>query len=113
MVEFKTNPDGGRRLAEWTERLRDLSGGALPKGCGFDMEKLLNERYASLPAAERRRIGRKYGARLTVVPSTVVDGGAVLYSNGSFKLLVLGDADDSSQRGRLGATCASSRRRDP
>lgn len=92
VVEFKTNPDGGRLLTEWTARLADLSGGALPKGRGFEMETLLNERFASLDAAERRRIGQKYGATYAVLPSAAEDDGGVLYRNRSFKLVILGTA---------------------
>jgi hypothetical protein len=89
IVEFKTDPDGAEYLAEWLVRLRDLAGGSLPNGRGFENLKLLNEAFAALPPASLIVIGAKYHARYAVLPATSAADFEVLYQNEQYRLVEL------------------------
>lgn len=87
IVDFKNNPDGGRKMAEWFERLKDLSGGRLPKGRGFENRDLLNEAYDRLTAEQLRTISRKYRAGFAVVSSKNDLPFEVLYRNQRYQVV--------------------------
>jgi hypothetical protein len=89
VVEFKINPDGGQRLGEWYERLRDVGGGTLPQLKGFANARALNTAYGSLTAAQLRALGRKYGAAYALLPATSTADFPVLYQNQDYKLVQL------------------------
>jgi len=69
IADFKNNPDGGRGMVEWFDRLKDLSGGSLPEGRGFDNRDLLNQAYDGLSAEQLKAISDKYKAEYAVVSS--------------------------------------------
>ncbi len=89
IVEFKTDPDGAEYLAEWLVRLRDLAGGSLPNGRGFENLKLLNDAFAALPPASLIEIGAKYHARYAVLPASSAVNFEVLYQNEEYRLVGL------------------------
>jgi hypothetical protein len=89
VVEFKTDPDGAEYLAEWLVRLRDLAGGSLPNGRGFENLKLLDEAFAALPPASLIAMGAKYHARYAVLPASSAANFEVLYQNEQYRLVGL------------------------
>ena len=87
--EFKINPDGPQYLSEWYERLRDLSGGELPKGKGFANNRLLNQAYASLSEEGLIALGKKYNAEFAVLPKSSAVQTNVIFENQSYKVVEL------------------------
>jgi len=87
--DFKTNPDGPQLLAEWYERLRDLAGGTLPQGKGFQNLAPLNQAYASLSTEQLLEIGKKYGAKYALIPQKSAAQLEVIYENDSFRVVLL------------------------
>ncbi|MDQ3649727.1 MAG: hypothetical protein M3458_05485 [Acidobacteriota bacterium] len=104
VAEFKINPDGARYLTEWFERLRDLSGGTLPGGHGFQNNSLLNQSFASLSRDQLTALGEKYRAAYAVLPKSSPANLEVIYENKQFRVVKLpGVATAISVRGRLRA----------
>ncbi len=87
--DFKNNPDGALYLTEWFERLRDLAGGKLPEGRGFDNRQLLNRAYAALSAEQLVEIGKKYGAEYAVLPRTSKTELEIVHQNDGYRLVKL------------------------
>jgi hypothetical protein len=87
--DFKNNPDGALYLTEWFERLRDLAGGKLPEGRGFDNRQLLNRAYAALSAEQLVEIGKKYGAGYAVLPRASKAGFEIIHQNNGYRLAKL------------------------
>jgi hypothetical protein len=89
IADFKNNPDGGLYQAEWFERLRDLAGGQLPNGRGFENRQLLNRAYAALSAEQLVEIGKKYRARFAVLPKASKANLEVVHQTDGFRLVKL------------------------
>jgi hypothetical protein len=89
LVEFKINPDGALNMAEWFERLRDLSGGQLPTERGLKNRKPLNRAFATLSAEQLRALGEKYHARYAVLPKGSGVELDTLYKNEGYRLVRL------------------------
>lgn len=89
IVEFKTDPDGAEYLAEWLVRLRDLAGGSLPDGRGFENIELLNKAFAALPPASLIAIGERYHAKYAVLPASSAVDFEVLHRNEQYRLVRL------------------------
>lgn len=89
VVEFKINPDGALNMAEWFQRLRDMSGGQLPTERGLKNRKPLNRAYASLNAEQLRELGKKYNARYAVLPKASMVELDTLYKNEGYRLVRL------------------------
>lgn len=89
VVEFKLNPDGALNQAEWFARLRDLSGGALPKERGFDNRKPLDRAYGKLSEEQLRALSVKYNADYAVLPQTSNTKFDVLYQNDDYRVVKL------------------------
>jgi hypothetical protein len=87
--DFKNNPDGALHLTEWFERLRDLAGGKLPEGRGFDNRQLLNRAYAALSAEQLVEIGKKYGAEYAVLPRASKAELEIIHQNDGYRLVKL------------------------
>jgi hypothetical protein len=87
--DFKNNPDGALYLTEWFERLRDLSGGKLPEGCGFENRQLLNRAYAALSAEQLVEVGKKYGAEYAVLPRASKAELEIIHQNEGYRLVKL------------------------
>jgi hypothetical protein len=89
VADFKNNPDSGMYLAEWFERLRDLAGGTLPRGRGFENRQLFNQAYAALSAEQLIEVGKKYGAEYAVLPKASKAGFEVIFKNDGYRLVKL------------------------
>jgi hypothetical protein len=89
IVEFKINPDGASFMAEWFDRLRDLSGGRLPHERGLKNRKPLNKAYADLNREQLISLGQKYGARYAVLPKDSKVEFEVLHQNEAYRLVIL------------------------
>lgn len=89
VADFKNNPDSGLYLAQWFERLRDLAGGTLPEGCGFENRQSLNKAYTGLSAEQLIEIGKKYGAEYAVLPKASKADFEVVYQNNGYRLTQL------------------------
>jgi hypothetical protein len=89
IVEFKVNPDGAFYLAEWYERLRDLTGGRLANERGLRNRRPLNKAYAELNAEQLRTIAQKYNTRYAILPKDSYTDFEKLYENGAFRLVKL------------------------
>lgn len=92
VVEFKVNPDGGAGLAQWEQRLRDVTAAALPPGStrrGVASE--LDLAYARISQADVRKLQHEYGVRTAVVPTTSAVQGRVLYQNSEYRVIALDD----------------------
>lgn len=89
VADFKNNPDGALHLAEWFERLRDLSGGELPQGRGFENQPLLNQAFAKLSNSALITLGEKYHARYAVLPKSSATKFAAIYQNDEYRLVEL------------------------
>jgi hypothetical protein len=89
VVEFKINPDGGQFLAQWYERLKDLSGGALPTVRGLAARRPLDRAFAGLDETQMLTLARKYNARAAVLPSSSKASFPVLYQNKGFRVVEL------------------------
>ncbi len=89
VADFKNNPDGALYLAEWFGRLRDLAGGKLPEGRGFENRQLLNRAYAALSVEQLIEVGRKYGAGYAVLPKASKADFEVIHQNDGFRLVKL------------------------
>ncbi len=85
--DFKNNPDGALYLTEWFERLRDLAGGKLPEGRGFENRQLLNRAYAALSAEQLVEVGKKYNAKYAVLPRTSKAELEVVHQNEGYWLV--------------------------
>ena len=89
VAEFKIDPDGGIRLQQWYERLRDLAGGDLPHERGLKNEPLMNRAYARLTREQLLALARKYGAGCAVLPTTSDFRENVLYENARYRVVRL------------------------
>jgi hypothetical protein len=89
VAEFKLNPDGAMYLAEWFERLRDLAGGELPAGRGFENRKLLNKAFAKLNNEQLLALSGKYNAAYAVLPKDSKSAFDVLYQNKDYRVVRL------------------------
>ena len=89
VVEFKINPDGALYMDEWFERLKDMTGGKLANGRGFQNRRPLNNAYGDLTAEQFEELGKKYGARYAVVPKGSKIDFTTLHENSGFKLVKL------------------------
>ncbi|MEP7342093.1 MAG: DUF6798 domain-containing protein [Acidobacteriota bacterium] len=89
VAEFKLNPDGAMFLAEWFERLRDLAGGELPTGHGFENRKLLNKAFAKLDNEQLLSLSQKYNAAYAVLPKDSKAAFDVLYQNKEYRVVRL------------------------
>lgn len=87
IVEFKINPDGASSMAEWFERLRDLSGGRLPTERGLKNRRPLNKSYGELSREQLIALGKKYGARYAVLPKESKADFEVLHQNEAYRLV--------------------------
>jgi hypothetical protein len=100
IADFKNNPDSGLYLAQWFDRLRDLAGGRLPDGRGFDNRQLFNKAYAKLSPAQLVEIGKKYGAEYAVLPKSAKPDFEIMYQNDGYRLvkLPIGQSEPSQYR---------------
>jgi len=89
VVDFKNNPDSGLYLTRWVERLRDLAGGVLPNGHGYDNRQSLNRAYGALSAEQLVQVGKKYGAEYAVLPKSSMADFEVVHRNDGYKLVKL------------------------
>lgn len=89
VAEFKLNPDGSMYLAEWLERLRDLAGGELPNGRGFENRKLLDKAFGKLTNEQMLMLSRKYNAAYAVLDKDSKAQFEVVYQNKSYRVVKL------------------------
>ncbi len=89
VAEFKLNPDGSRFLAEWFERLRDLSGGELPTGRGFENRRPLDKAFAKLTTEQLLTLGQKYNARYAVLHKDSKAQFEIVYQNKDYRVVKL------------------------
>ncbi len=89
VAEFKLNPDGSMYLAEWFDRLRDLAGGELPSGRGFENRKLLDKAFAKLVNEQLLALSAKYNAACAVLPKDSKAEFDVLYQNKDYRVVRL------------------------
>ena len=89
IVEFKINPDGALHMAEWFERLQDLTGGTLPAERGLNNRKPLSKAYEKMSTEQLLAAGRKYGARYAVLPKGSKADGDTLHENEGYRLVRL------------------------
>ena len=89
VAEFKLNPDGSRFLAEWFERLRDLSGGELPTGRGFENRRPLDRAFAKLTNEQLLTLGQKYNARYAVLHKDSKAQFEIVYQNKDYRVVKL------------------------
>ncbi len=87
IVEFKINPDGALHMAEWFERLQDLTGGRLPEERGLKNRKPISKAYAKLTAEQLLAAGRKYNARYAILPKDSRVDFEVLHQAGELRLV--------------------------
>jgi hypothetical protein len=89
VAEFKLNPDGSMNLAEWLERLRDLSGGELPTGRGFENRRPLDRAFAKLTNEQLLALKLKYNAGYAVLPKDSKAQFDVIYQNKEYRVVKL------------------------
>lgn len=89
VAEFKLNPDGSRFLAEWFERLRDLSGGELPTGRGFENRRPLDRAFAKLTNEQLLALSQKYNARYAVLHKDSKAQFEIVYQNKDYRVVKL------------------------
>lgn len=89
VAEFKLNPDGSLYLAEWMERLRDLAGGELPNGHGFENRRLLDKAFAKLSNEQLLALSEKYNAAYAILPKDSKARFEVIYQNKDYRLVRL------------------------
>lgn len=89
VAEFKLNPDGSMFLADWFERLRDLSGGELPTGRGFDNRRPLDKAFAKLTKEQLLALGAKYNAGYAVLHKDSKAQFEVIYQNKDYRIVKL------------------------
>lgn len=89
VAEFKLNPDGSMNLAEWFERLRDLSGGELPARRGFDNRRPLDKAFAKLTNEQLLALRQKYNAGYAVLPKDSKVQFEVVYQNKDYRVVKL------------------------
>ena len=89
VAEFKLNPDGSMFLADWFERLRDLSGGELPTGRGFDKRRPLDKAFAKLTKEHLLALGAKYNAGYAVLHKDSKAQFEVIYQNKDYRIVKL------------------------
>jgi hypothetical protein len=87
--DFKNNPDGGLYQAQWFDRLRDLAGGVLPNGRGFENRQILNRAYSALSAEQLIKVGKKYNAQYAVLPGASKAEFEIIHQNEGFRLVRL------------------------
>jgi hypothetical protein len=94
VVEYKINPDGAQFLNEWYARLTDLAGGVLPQARGYSVRPMLDAAFAALSRDQIIEIGRKYRARIAVLPRASRAAGPdleILHDNGGYRVVSLPD----------------------
>ncbi|HMV48665.1 MAG TPA: hypothetical protein PKD31_12985 [Blastocatellia bacterium] len=89
MAEFKLNPDGSLYLAEWFERLRDLAGGQLPAGRGFENRRPLDKAFAKLTKEQLLALSAKYNAGYAVLPKDSKAEFEAVYRNKDYRVVKL------------------------
>ena len=89
VAEFKLNPDGSMFLADWFERLRDLSGGELPTGKGFDNRRPLDKAFAKLTNEQLLALSQKYNAGYAVLYRDSKAQFQVVYQNKDYRVVTL------------------------
>lgn len=89
VAEFKLNPDGSMFLAEWFERLRDLSGGELPTGRGFENRRPLDKAFAKLTNEQLLALSQKYNAGYAVLYRDSKAKFEVIYQNKDYRIVKL------------------------
>ncbi|MDX2042897.1 MAG: DUF6798 domain-containing protein [Acidobacteriota bacterium] len=89
VAEFKLNPDGSMFLAEWFERLRDLSGGELPTGRGFENRRPLDKAFAKLTNEQLLALSQKYNARYAVLHKDSKAQFEAVYQNKDYRVVRL------------------------
>lgn len=89
VAEFKLNPDGSMFLADWFERLRDLSGGELPTGRGFDNRRPLDRAFAKLTNEQLLVLSQKYNAGYAVLYRDSKAQFEVIYQNKDYRVVKL------------------------
>ena len=89
VAEFKLNPDGSMFLADWFERLRDLSGGELPTGRGFDNRRPLDKAFAKLTNEQLLALSQKYNAGYAVLYRDSKAQFEVIYQNKDYRVVKL------------------------
>jgi hypothetical protein len=87
VVDFKINPDGALGMADWFERLSDLTGGKLPTERGLKNRKPLNKAYGQLSAEQLMAAGKKYNARYAIVPKESKVEWETLHEIGGWRLV--------------------------
>ncbi|MFN0109007.1 MAG: DUF6798 domain-containing protein [Blastocatellia bacterium] len=89
VAEFKLNPDGSMNLAEWFERMRDLAGGELPTGRGFDNRRPLDRAFAKLTNEQLLALSQKYNAGYAVLAKDSKAQFQVIYQNKDYRVVKL------------------------
>lgn len=89
VAEFKLNPDGSLYLAEWFERLRDLAGGQLPAGRGFENRRPLDKAFAKLTKEQLLALSAKYNAGYAVLPKDSKAEFEAVYRNKDYRVVKL------------------------
>ncbi|MGE0882831.1 MAG: DUF6798 domain-containing protein [Blastocatellales bacterium] len=89
VAEFKLNPDGSMYLNEWLERLRDLSGGELPNGRGFENRRLLDKAFNKLTEEQLLALSRKYNAGYAILDKDSKAQFETVYQNKSYRVVKL------------------------
>lgn len=89
VAEIKVNPDGGRGMPEWQQRLRALSGGEpLPDRHDFGANAVaLDAAYQRLSAAQLRALAQRYQARYAILLPSMPAPGTVIYDAGGYRVL--------------------------
>jgi hypothetical protein len=87
IADTKNNPDGALHLDEWFRRLKDLSGGRLPEGRGFDNRGLINQAYDALTPEQLIDISKKYRADYAVISSGKQVPFTALYRNQRYQVV--------------------------
>ena len=89
VAEFKLNPDGSMFLAEWFERLRDLAGGELPTGRGFENRRPFDRAFAKLTNEQLLALSQKYGAGYAVLYRDSKAQFEIVYQNKDYRIVKL------------------------
>lgn len=89
VAEFKLNPDGSMFLAEWFERLRDLAGGELPAGRGFENRRPLDKAFAKLTNEQLLALSQKYNAGYAVLYRDSKAQFEIVYQNKDYRVVKL------------------------
>lgn len=89
VAEFKLNPDGSMYLNEWLERLRDLAGGELPKGRGFENRRLFDKAFAKLSNEQLLALSAKYNANYAILSKDSKAQFDAIYQNKEYRVVKL------------------------